>query len=378
VARTAPAAAVSRTTATRQQQQGKQVSRSAVARGPLVVIITIFGLAQVGLGLAARSPTLPQVTATLLVAAMALLAFVALSGFLYAWLFLPPGVLYSPKEFDDQKMWERAVGIQDVVPSAALVLEKITMQESTIGAALDPAFLAQQARELQRGFPSSTSIMELTRCLAEAAGWDYLLVDVGEADRWLLSRLFGFITMYTTQHPLPCVVFVRSSDLGQRLLGVADPARLCGLLTRLYPWFNTTLAELLVTQNVPVFGTAPVDEWIAINLLTDFIQRLQDSVSHAGDAEWSQLSSGLWEHTRWLREEMLRGELGPALFDLGQSRLRRPGAAEVDDAMVLEILGRDTRFIAVVGHGDVFLRLYDKRRIFDRMRDRISKAPVPA
>ena len=182
--------------------------------------------------------------------------------------------------------------------------------------------------------------------------------------------------MYTTQHPLPCLVFVRSGERGQRLLGIADPARLCGMLARLYPWFNATLADLLVVKNVPVFGTAPVDEWTAITLLTDFVQRLQNSESHAEDAEWSQLSSGLWEHTRWLREETLRGDLGPVLLDPGQSRLRLPGAAEMDEAMVLEILGRDTRFVAVVGDEDTFLRLYDKRRIFEQMKDRITNAQV--
>jgi len=47
----------------------------------------------------------------------------------------------------------------------------------------------------------------------------------------------------------------------------------------------------------------------------------------------------------------------------------------MDEATVLEILGRDTRFVAVVGDGDVFLDLYDKRQIFEQMRDRISKSP---
>jgi hypothetical protein len=63
------------------------------------------------------------------------------------------------------------------------------------------------------------------------------------------------------------------------------------------------------------------------------------------------------------------------MFDIQQSRLRRTGAAEMDEATVLEILGRDTRFVAVVGDGDVFLDLYDKRQIFEQMRDRISKSP---
>jgi hypothetical protein len=88
------------------------------------------------------------------------------------------------------------------------------------------------------------------------------------------------------------------------------------------------------------------------------------------------LSSGVWEHTRWLREEMLRSDLRSVLLDPGQSRLRRSGAAHMDEATVLEILGRDTRFVAVVEGDDTFVNLYDKRRIFELVRERIIKAPA--
>jgi hypothetical protein len=281
MARTLRAAGSRPPAAPRGKQPRGRRGGAALARGPLGIIIAIFGLAQVGLGLAARSTNLPQGTATLLVVAMIVLALAAMSAFLYAWL-ARPGILYPPTDFTDQKMWLRAVGLEDVVPSTPLVLDQIgPPPQPADSMPLDPTFLRQSAVELQRGSPSSTSIMELARCLTEATGWGYLLVDVGEGNHWLLSRLFGFITIYARQRPLPCVVFVRDGRDGQRLLGIADPAQLCGSLARLYPWFNTKLAELILGQNLPVFGTAPVDEWTAVNLLTDFIQRLQDSNSHA-------------------------------------------------------------------------------------------------
>jgi hypothetical protein len=317
-----PRAAVTPRAAAQQLENSKHVGRAALTRGPLGVIIALFGLAECGLGLATGLQTLPA-TSMFLSVMMVLLACVTLLGFLYAWLYRPAGILYSPRDFDDQNLWLRAVGVQDLAPSKTLALERISPSaESASGTVVpDPAVLEIAVIELQRGSINSTGIMVLAGNLAEATGWDYLLVDIGDGDHWLLSRLFGFITMYMTQHPLPCLVFVHGGERGQRLVGIADPARLCGTLSRLYPWFNSTLAKIMVARNMPVFGTASVDSYSAISLLTDFISRLQDhEKSHLDDAQWSQLSPGAWEHTSWLREEMLREEHGPVMLDLGQSR----------------------------------------------------------
>jgi hypothetical protein len=226
--------------------------------------------------------------------------------------------------------------------------------------------------DLRRGFVNSTIVMSLTEHLSVSSGWDYLTVEVGDGDFWLLSRLFGFVTMYVAQRPLPCIVFVRSVGGRERLLGIGEPAPLCGALARLYPWFNETLAGLLVEKQIPVIGTAPVEVGAATELMTGFVARLQTQDDKTGDPDWSQLSFGAWEHTEWLREEMLRDELRPALLDPNQSRMRR-AAAPADDALVLDILGRNSPFVALVDDSDTFLQLYDKRRIFERVKERIER-----
>ena len=380
---------------------GKYTGRAARASGPLSVIVAFVALSEGGLTLATQSPRLSATAATLLVAAMVVLPLIALVGFLYVWA-RRPAALFPPDMFPNRGDYLRGIGMgvgaADVVPSEPVVIGKLKPLPAAAGLpSPDAAWLASEAGGLQRGFPTSTGLKDLTRQLAGSPGWEYLLVDVGNGDRWLASRLFGYVTMYTTQRPLPCIVFV--GDLvdkprfglvqptatpsgedpdARRLIGIAEPARLCGGMARLFPSFNQTLAGLLVEKNIPVFGAATVYEDTAVTLLTDFIARLQDFANHDGDSEWSPLPHGRWEHTRWLDEAMLRNELNSALLDTAQSRLRRPGNAPADETMLLEIMRRDTRFVAVVGDGDVFLNLYDRRQTFERWRERIAAMPAVA
>jgi hypothetical protein len=380
-----------------ESHDGKYSSRAALARGPLGVIVALFALTQGGLGLATQSPKLSATAATLLVAAMVVLALIALVGFLYVWV-RRPAALFPPDMFPDRGDYLRGIGVgpADIVPSKPAVIGEpkpqpvelpsvVLSKPAVIGElkpqpaaaelpSADAAWLASEAGGLQRGFPTSTGLKDLTRELAGSPEWKYLLVDVGNGDRWLASRLFGYVTMYTTQRPLPCIVFVGA----RRLIGIAEPARLCGAMARLFPWFNQTLAGLLAEKNIPVFGATTVDEDTAVTLLTDFIARLQDFNNHDGDSEWSPLPQGRWEHTRWLDEAMLRNELNSALLDTVQSRLRRPGNAPADETMLVEIMRRDTRFVAVVGDDDVLLNLYDRRQTFERWRERIAAMPAVA
>jgi hypothetical protein len=383
---------------------GEYTARAALARGPLGVIIALFALAEGGLGLATQSPRLSETVATLLVAAMVVLALIALVGFLYVWA-RRPAALFTPDMFPDRGDYLRGIGMgvdaADVIPSERVVIGESKPQPAAAELPLpESARLAAEAGRLQRGVTTSTGLKDLTRQLTGSPGWEYLLIDVGHGDRWLASRLFAYVTMYTTQRPLSCIVFIGDladnpfryrhqllqpeamlSGAGadtQRLIGIAEPARLCGAMARLFPWFNQTLAELMVEKNIPVLGAVTVDEDTATDLLNDLIERLQDFINHDSDSEWSPHPDGRWEHTRWLDKAMLRNELNNALLDTAQSRLRRPGNAPADETMLLEIMRRDTPFVAVVGDGDVFLDLYDRRQIFERWRQRIATMPAVA
>lgn len=378
-----PSCRLARVPAPGQAEGLRQPGLAALARGPLGVIVAICAVCEVGLGVAVRSPALPPGTATFLVIAMTLLAFVLLVGFLYAWLFAPPGRLFAPGDFADQSMWERTVRPlpQDAVASTPIRLDDPAsppVRPEAHGAA---PFIAAEVGELQRGSPTTTGVSELTSFIAESAGWDYLEVDVGNGDRWLLSRLFGFVMLYDRQHGLPCVVFVRGAKencQNRQLLGIAETGKLCGQLARLYPWFNDALAQPLLERNVPVFGSTPLEQWVAGDVFATFVQRLQDAGPHDGDPDWSQFRPDKWEHTRWLREDLLRNELQPALLDELQSRLPASPADEINETMLLRIIGRESRFVALVDGAGTFIRLYDRRRLFATYQKRIAQSQLMA
>jgi hypothetical protein len=105
--------------------------------------------------------------------------------------------------------------------------------------------------------------------------------------------------------------------------------------------------------------------------MTQFVHRLQTP----GDpqrqlAEWSKLSSGWWEHTQWLTAEMVRGDLSSALFDPKAAFFRRPEGMS-DQDFAFNIIGRDSPFVALVGEQGEFRQLYDKQRIFDRVKNHL-------
>ena len=88
-------------------------------------------------------------------------------------------------------------------------------------------------------------------------------------------------------------------------------------------------------------GRTPLEQWVAGDVFATFVQRLQDAGPHDGDPDWSQFRPDKWEHTRWLREDLLRNELQPALLDELQSRLPASPADEINETMLLRIIGRE-------------------------------------
>jgi hypothetical protein len=157
------------------------------------------------------------------------------------------------------------------------------------------------------------------------------------------------------------------------LLGIADPVKVCSVLASLYPWFNETFATVLMQRGIPIFMSGAIDEGAAIDVMTEFVHRLQTPDDHSGDPEWSKLASGWWEHTRWLNAEMVKKDLSSVLFEPKAAFFRRPDRMSEQD-FVVEIIGRDSPFVALVGEQGEFLQLYDKRRIFERVKNRLQAA----
>ena len=78
----------------------------------------------------------------------------------------------------------------------------------------------------------------------------------------------------------------------EKLLGIADPVKICSNLANLYPWVNEIFANVLTERRIPIFLCGAIDEGAAIDVMTECVHRLQSPDDHGGDAEWSRLASG--------------------------------------------------------------------------------------
>lgn len=367
----------------------RDAGRYALAKGPLGIVLAGLLLVETVMGLIVKS-SLPTAITTFVICAMVLLAFLVFFGFFYVWIRKPPGYLHPPSAFRSDESWLASLKT-DLRPSESLLPSpkpkrppvRTDVQSeagfdtgAAIKASLDSSLSldeswVQRTGELQGGAVTSTLLMELSNHLQGKSDWGYLKVDADHA--WLLSRLFIFVSLLRALRPLPCIVFVNTEGKREKLLGIADPAKVCTSIAKLHTHFNVTLAEILTEQDVPISMSGAIDEWAAINIMTEFTHRLQSQDDHGGDPEWSELSSGWWEHTVWLSPETVRDYLSIALFD-PKAAFFRPAVGISDNDFVFEIMKRDSQFVALVGDQGEFRELYDKRRILDEIKNRLLSA----
>lgn len=105
---------------------------------------------------------------------------------------------------------------------------------------------------------------------------DYVLIDIGNGDQWLTSRLFIFAIMLERMRGVQCLVFVETtSDVGQRFLGTASSSEIRWTLASLYPWLEAALARSLsmLAPNLHVVSVhGAMERGQAETLVREFLQ----------------------------------------------------------------------------------------------------------
>jgi len=161
---------------------------------------------------------------------------------------------------------------------------------------------------------------------------DYALIDIGEGNRWLTSRLFIFAIMLERMRGLRCLVFVQStSDAYQRFLGTASPSEVRWKLAMLYPWLEPAFDQAvnfvqndpsvlnpiqLPQDQVPNLPTLPnsilsingaVNPFFAQSIVKAFLNDLtiQQKIDPGQvDGNWEEIArpnkETFWEHAIWI------------------------------------------------------------------------------
>ena len=230
----------------------------------------------------------------------------------------------------------------------------------------------------------STARTFLTQ-LTDVGKGDYVEVNLGRGGEWLTSRLFIMAIVFARMKGIECFVFVETSgDVRKRFVGWADPATVRWALAKRYPWLEQVYADAYAAitsqRNAVVVSltgrlgspNTETDPGAAINLLQEFLQRVQQSVlPPPSDAEhWVVIdaATNTHEHANWVGAEALEQCLSKELRIevIRSSELRSKNSAE----QVRLILSMPTRFVPVVGDDQRFEYLVRR----DVLVEQVAKA----
>ena len=168
----------------------------------------------------------------------------------------------------------------------------------------------------------------LTQLTDEGTG-DYAEIDLGAGGEWLTSRLFIMAIVFSQMKDIGSFVFVETSgSVRKRFVGWAEPANIRWALAKRYPWlehaYAGAYAAISSQRNAVIasrhgrlgYSHAPSDPGAAIELLKEFLQRVQQSVipgPFAGEQEeWIVVdpATNTLEHAHWINAEELERVLG--------------------------------------------------------------------
>lgn len=180
--------------------------------------------------------------------------------------------------------------------------------------------------------PMNDSSRMLFKQVQDVRPADYAVINIGNGDEWLTSRLFIGAAMLQRMRGIRSIVFVgRVGGVDRKFLAVSSVTRARWTLSQNYPWleaaFACASADAIIgrwgggytagqihSPQVKVNSDQGAINPTAAEILVDrFIQMLQDT-SAGTDAEWIDLDANRKEHATWVTESLLKELLPPEDF----------------------------------------------------------------
>lgn len=258
--------------------------------------------------------------------------------------------------------------------SIASFLETVSRRATEIGVGwasikLPEAMQAQTLqtnviRELQTDQWMESSSTWFQAFASSAANSEYALLNLGDGDQWITSRLFIFAVMLHRMKSLKAIVFTKLEASGtSRFLGCAAPEGVRWALAAAQPWLETAFAgaysDVLAAQ-VPNLAPPPVtisgtlEPFLAQQIVINFINRLRDfvgAVSALDPQNWIALEGRPGkEHATWLTESSLLQLIGVHLWrDAVEKRTDDSEAQKRSE--VRRVVGKSSPYVALLSNG---------------------------
>ena len=262
---------------------------------------------------------------------------------------------------------------------------KIELELSSVTA---KQFQAPAIGEIKRGVRmdlNESAITAIFTQLRNEINADYIVIDLGDGDEWITSRLYIVAALFDRMRGVRCLLFLDGTgkDKG-RFVGTANIQAVRWCLAHRYPWFEVALAEAMkyrfpdLAANQPaanvVLSTSagafePGTADVIVKAFVGFVQdRPQPYEQNQG---WIQINQTpeTWERADWITSHTIRQLLGDKL---NRASIPRVGSLKTDD-ILRNVLSRPGPFVAGLT-GDKFDELFDRVTFVEEVAKQTAKA----
>jgi hypothetical protein len=233
--------------------------------------------------------------------------------------------------------------------------------------------------DLPTGITSTSYTSDLLTKIQGAGAAHYAIINLGNGQSWLTTRLFLFAIFMRRLRSVRAFVFLEDSPDGEnKYLGLKSVADVRWLLATKYPWMESAFARAYASIGpvLIISAAGALPPFDAARLLEAFISD-NDIRSNAPPNDpdaWVQLASGTWEHARWINRA-----LASEIFNLSPSTTSFVNLGENKGAEhAFAQLSAEGPYVAVVDARRRFLRLLDREALLEtlgaEMRVKIAAA----
>lgn len=231
--------------------------------------------------------------------------------------------------------------------------------------------------------PVGDSGSALTATLNDRSPAECTVVDLGDGEEWITSRLYVVVTLVARMRGLRVMVFTALGPNGRRFIGSARPDEVRWALAAAYPWLEVAYVQ---AWNSQVAGVEPamldrsqleisrgggIDSWRAIQIFQAYKQALQRAGPPLAAEEWVDLA-GVCERAEWVTPALLTRVLGPVLneqavqhdFDITADELAR------------RVLRFPLDYVPTVDSAGKFLRVVARREYASRTLRQVADQGV--
>jgi hypothetical protein len=219
--------------------------------------------------------------------------------------------------------------------------------------------------------------------LLEERRADYVVIDLGDGEEWLSSRLFIVAAMFGGMRGVRSMVFTAGTGANaDAFVGIASLQDVRWRLARAYPWFEVALSKAVtgavpyepaqMAPGTPMFRTdrGGYEPYIAGSIARTFIDLLQAKTA-PGSPGWEQIRDNppVWERAEWVTQSRLRTLLGDSL---SKASVLNPGERPKQE-VVRSVFSQPAPFVAGITAGR-FSEVFDRATMLEQVAHQVATA----